>query len=98
MSNLKIFWEKNEAISGGKAGKLGKYRVFVVYVDIYGGKNHKSKYKLTSSLPGILNVLGRYSTEEEAIKRAEEVFNIWLENSGILQQIESLNLSFSDRS
>lgn len=77
-------WEEyKKKYSAGEKGMSGKYIVFKVFWDVV-MKKHKAKpYRLTCSLPGIIEDLDRFETPEEAKVYAERVFYFWLEQAGL---------------
>lgn len=79
-----ILWRQSNSRNLHITGTIGKFQFFSISWDIL--TTSESKYKLTCSLPGIVDVIGNFKNEELAKIRAEEVLNIWLNETGLISK------------
>lgn len=77
---------KEEKYTQAKVGKCGEITMFSIFYDGMTSKSQKEKYKLTCSLPMIKSNLKHYMTEDEAIKKAEFIFEYWKEKAGLTEK------------
>jgi hypothetical protein len=82
----RLSWEVSKNKYGsGRTAKLGKWAVADTCYDMMLSRDDTTtgRFKLTCHLPGIKKILGNYQTEEEAMKRGEEVVCFWINASGV---------------
>lgn len=76
-----INWIKASGQDGH--GRVGKFMAFSYHWSIFKNKNDPKKICLTCKLNGMKEDQGSYETTDQAIEKAEKVFQYWLEHSGL---------------
>ena len=80
----KIIWSRAERrFSNGALGSVGKYVCFGVHWDSISSNTEDAPYILTSKLPGIKDVIGRFKNEKSAKIVADDVLKIWMKNTNL---------------
>ena len=83
-----IIWRQaSNPLFIGLLGFLGKYQIFSISEDLRKRTSReKSLLKLQYTLPGLINTLYGFDSTEEAVKEAEQIFNHWLSEAGLISK------------
>jgi hypothetical protein len=66
-------------------GYLGAYKVFTVAYDGFTSRESENKHKLVNLLPGMKPTVGHFKNQEQAMMKAEVLYDEWLKSAGLVK-------------